>query len=252
MENNQIELFERFYFRQMDEGDRTAFEEKLNTDESFRTDFNAYVLAKEAIEVKEANLLRAQMDKWESEVRPGSTPTSYLGRRWGLLALLFFIVAVAYFSCPSSEDVNLPIGSDWDAYAEVQLRGIERSESVSNVIQNLNQMYLDKNYTGAESMIRGLADSLRDHPEVELVEGLLMYQSQNFKGAKKKFESLRTHPDASFVVTDAAVYFSLLSKARMGNCLQACQAKLQILSEDNNFLYQHQASLLLERLNARE
>ncbi len=254
MEDNQIERFERFYFREMTASEQADFNQKLQTDENLRQEYSSFVLAKEALEQAEAESLREQMNSWEAEVKPGDMPEKpkRKGNRWGLLLFLMVLIVAVYFSCPMSEVNSGSQTSDWEAYAQVHLRGIERSVEDISLTQRLNQLYLDENFSGASELIDTLDDSLRKQPKVKLIEALLMYQSQNFTGAKDKFEEILSDPSAPFMVTDAATYFSLLSSARLNACMSECQLKLKRLSEDNNFLYKNQASLLLHRLEARE
>lgn len=254
MEDYQIERFERFYFRQMTASEQTDFNKELETDEDLRQSYSAFVLAKEAIEQEEANSLREQMKIWDDEVKPGDMPEKprRKNNRWGLLFILMVLIGVAYYSCPTSEGNSVSESSDWQAYAEVHLRGIERSVNDISLSQRLNQLYLDENFPAARDLIDSLNDSLQQQPKVKLIEALLMYQSQNFEGAREKFESIMADPEAPFMVTDAATYFSLLSSARLNSCSTQCQVELKRLSEDDNFLYKNQASMLLHKLEARE
>src|SRR6056297_276804 len=254
MEDDQIELFEQYYFRQMKVAERADFEQKLDDDESFRMNFNAFVLAKEAIEAKEATRLHAQMKDWDREVEPGKMPDdpNNKNRRWGLLLGLLAVIIVVYFSCPASDSASSSMEMNWDSYAQAHIRGIERSADELPKIQDLNQLYLDGNYAGARKFISSLNDSLRKNSEVKLVEALLLYQSKEFEDAQREFESLKSQDQVPFCVKDAASYFFLLTKARLQTCLEDCQANLERFSKDENFLYQKQSSILLQRLKARE
>ncbi|SRR6056297_3705465 len=254
MEDNQIERFERFYFREMTASEQADFNQKLQADENLRQEYGSFILAREALEQAEAKSLREQMNTWEADVKPGNMPEKprRKSNRWGLLLFLLFLIVAVYLSCPISEVNSGSQISDWDAYAQVHLRGIERSVEDISLTQRLNQLYLDENFSGARDFIGTLDDSLRKQPKVKLIEALLMYQSQNFTAAKNKFEEILADRSAPFMVIDAATYFSLLSSARLNSCLSECQLKLKRLSEDDNFLYKNQASLLLHRLEARE
>lgn len=254
MEDNQIEQFEQFYFRKMRADEAVAFEKKLNSDENLSREYSAFVLAKEAIEGAEAQSLRDQMKSWQDEVKPGSTPDApgQKNSRWGLLFLLLALVAIFYFSCPMPSDSVDNSSHDWQAYATVHIRGIERSAEEISPVQRANQMYLDENYEELRAYLAAAEDSLRVDPKMKLLEALLMYQGQNFAGAKEKFELILEAPDVPFMVADAAMYFSLLSQARLDSCGEVCQTQLRQMSEDDNFLYKNQASLLLDRVGTRD
>jgi len=254
MEDYQLEKFEQFYFGQMSGEEKAEFEKELQSDEDLKNGYATFILAKEAIEQGEAERLRSQMSEWDDAVvpPPNSGKPGSKKNRWALLVLFLVIVAIVYVSCPTFTNNSATGQADWDEFAEVQLRGIERSASTENITQRLNQMYLDHNYDGARQFLKNLEDTSRRQAEVELIDALLLYQEQNFEAARVKFESLASNDSIAFIVCDAAKYFSLLSKARMNECDSECMVKLKRLSEDENFIYRDQASLLIDRLRTTE
>lgn len=254
MEDYQLELFERYYFRRMNATQRADFEEELVANESFKLNYSAFVLAKEAIEAKEANRLRAQMNEWAHEVEPGTMPNKPENkyRRWGLLFALLALILVVYFFWPGSTPSEITQKSNWESFAQVHIRGIERSADDQAAIQNLNQFYLDGNYQGAKEYMAEMDGTLQQNPEVKLIQALLLYQANKFKEAQKAFELLKNERSAPFAVTEAASYFALLSKARLNLCLEDCQSELQRLSNDPNYLYQEQALRLSNKLRRQD
>ena len=165
MEDYQLEKFEQFYFDRMGVEEKAEFEKDLQSDENLKTEYATFVLAKEAIEQGEAERLRSQMSEWDDAVVSPSTPNSGKSgsnkNRWALIFLFMIIVALVYVSCPNLKNNSVTGQSDWDEFAEVQLRGIERSATTENIVQKLNQMYLDQNYDGARQFLNNLKDTSR-------------------------------------------------------------------------------------------
>lgn len=254
MEDNQIERLEQFYTGQMEPEEEAAFRRELEKDEELQKQLSAYILAREAVETQHARQLREQMNDWDDK-SPNSSGNGQRNdrRKWGLLLLVLALVAGVYVSCPQSSDLQPGTESaDWDAYAQVQLRGIERSAEEEPSIQVLNQLYVDENYEAARLYKKELPDSLRNTAESRLIEGLLSYQAENFEIAANTFKELLKETDLHYTVEDAAQYFLLLAKIRMEDCSTACMSSLRRYADDDNFLYKKQSSLLLNKIQASE
>ena len=254
MEDNQIERLEQFFSGQMEPDEEATFRRELEKNEELQNQLSAYVLAREAVETQLAQQLREQMNDWEGEQSGASGKAPRNDRRkWGLLLIGIAIIAVVYVSCPQSSDLQPGTKvASWDAYAQVQLRSIERSAGEESSIQVLNQLYVDENYEAARLDMEELPDSLRNTSESRLMEGLLSYQAENFKSAMKTFQNVLNETDLHYTVEDAAQYFLLLSKVRMEECSTSCVSALRHYAEDDDFLYKKQSSLLLNKMQASE
>lgn len=109
--NQHIELFDSYIHHKLDEGERTDFENRLNTDSEFKKEFELYCLLVDGIREKNRQDLKSYMNENKSSMYWGQNiwPRSVNYAAAAVLALFFVMYVMVKKYAPENQNSEMAI-----------------------------------------------------------------------------------------------------------------------------------------------
>ncbi len=238
-----LALFDQYNAGKLTDVEVNSFESRLISDESFKSDYQAYQTIRSGIANTGYEQLRQNIATWEAKL--SEEPSQRKSKNWfglGLAASVSLIIMIGawwmFLSKPSNEEI---FASYYKAYPNVVSDRGDNNELNEGLFE-----YSLKNYQTAENKLNKY---LKDHPE-NLQVLFYLGQSQLAVGNTEKaihvFEELLKK--GQFPLNDATEWYLSLAYLKEGQNIKTIEL-LNLITLDNNHAYGTQAEQLLKTIN---
>lgn len=180
-----LDLFERYYLKQMSDEETTDFLQNLNKNQDASKAYDAFVISKEVVEQKIEASLRAQIQEWQLKVtdrdqkenskiiqleKPQTTTKPVRWIRWVAAAAILFVVGFGYTKYMYVKEYADTLGRDYiEEITALQLRSPGESPEAP-LFDILNKYHND--YTSA----------IKELDKIEPATGAVYSKAQQYIG----------------------------------------------------------------------
>lgn len=233
--------FEKYLLNEMTAEEQSEFENKLQTDENFREQFQIYKettqflelkFSKEAVDFKQ-NLKAIGSNHFGKPVTKKSKVISLQSKWFAVAAMLVVFMGVWYFNQSGN-----PTFSDYNNYNEAHF--IERSDNNQNLV-DAQTFFNAKDYKKASQSFAKIEDLT--NPELQLYYAISLIETNDYTKASVLLTNIS---QGNSVYKEEAIWYMALSSLKQKD-YKTCKKQLELISQDSEKY--NQAQKLLKELD---
>ena len=233
--------FEKYLLNEMTAEEQSEFENKLQTDDNFREQFQIYKETTEFLELKfskdagdfKQNLKAIGSNHFGKPVTKKSKVISLQSKWYAVAAMLVVFMGVWYFNQSGN-----PTFSDYNNYNEAHF--IERSDNNQNLV-DAQTFFNAKDYKKASQSFAKIEDLT--NPELQLYYAISLIESDDYAKASVLLTNIS---QGNSVYKEEAIWYSALSSLKQKD-YKTCKKQLEQISQDSEKY--NQAQKLLKELD---
>ena len=233
--------FEKYLLNEMTAEEQSEFENKLQTDENFREQFQIYKettqflelkFSKEAVDFKQ-NLKVIGSNHFGKLVTKKSKVISLQSKWFAVAAMFVVFMGVWYFNQSGN-----PTFSDYNKYNEAHF--IERSDTNQNLV-DAQTFFNAKDYKKASQSFAKIEDLT--NPELQLYYAISLIETNDYTKASVLLTNIS---QGNSVYKEEAIWYMALSSLKQKD-YKTCKKQLELISQDSEKY--NQAQKLLKELD---
>lgn len=233
--------FEKFLLNEMTAEEQSEFENKLQTDDNFREQFQIYKettqflelkFSKDAVDFKQ-NLKVIGSNHFGKPITKKSKVISLQSKWFAVAAMLVVFMGVWYFNQSGN-----PTFSDYNNYNEAHF--IERSDNNQNLV-DAQTFFNAKDYKKASQSFAKIEDLT--NPELQLYYAISLIESDDYEKASVLLTNIS---QGNSVYKEEAIWYMALSSLKQKD-YKTCKKQLELISQDSEKY--NQAQKLLKELD---
>ena len=247
MENNKdIQLIENYLNHQLGTEERAAFENRLQEDTAFASEFERHQRAHRALDFMIAKNLKEQLMSLEAEEEKViSINRNRRGRRLlfvraAAAAVVLFMVGFYFFNLPQGSMSGSEIAASYYQGPDYSIRGGD--DNSQTILSRGIEALENKEYNEAISTLDSIESNSDSFVQAQYFQAHAYYQSGEYRKAERRFEQVSTGND--MLLQEDAEWYSLLSCLALN---KDCGPKLVPLTEDPDHAYNDQAIAISKR-----
>ncbi len=233
--------FEKYLLNEMTAEEKSEFENKLQTDDNFREQFQIYKettqflelkFSKDAVDFKQ-NLKVIGSNHFGKPITKKSKVISLQSKWFAVAAMLIVFMGVWYFNQSGN-----PTFSDYNNYNEAHF--IERSDTNQNLV-DAQTFFNAKEYKKASQSFAKIEDLT--NPELQLYYAISLIESDDYEKASVLLTNIS---QGNSVYKEEAIWYMALSSLKQKD-YKTCKKQLELISQDSEKY--NQAQKLLKELD---
>lgn len=233
--------FEKYLLNEMTAEEKSEFENKLQTDDNFREQFQIYKettqflelkFSKDAVDFKQ-NLKVIGSNHFGKPITKKSKVISLQSKWFAVAAMLIVFMGVWYFNQSGN-----PTFSDYNNYNEAHF--IERSDTNQNLV-DAQTFFNAKEYKKASQSFAKIEDLT--NPELQLYYAISLIESDDYEKASVLLTNIS---QGNSVYKEEAIWYMALSSLKQRD-YKTCKKQLELISQDSEKY--NQAQKLLKELD---
>ena len=233
--------FEKYLLNEMTAEEQSEFENKLQTDDNFREQFQIYKettqflelkFSKKAVDFKQ-NLKAIGSNHFGKPVSKKSKVISLQSKWFAVAAMLVVFMGVWYFNQSGN-----PTFSDYNNYNEAHF--IERSDNNQNLV-DAQTFFNAKDYKKASQSFAKIEDLT--NPELQLYYAISLIETNDYTKASVLLTNIS---QGNSVYKEEAIWYMALSSLKQKD-YKTCKKQLELISQDSEKY--NQAQKLLKELD---
>lgn len=233
--------FEKYLLNEMTAEEQSEFENKLQTDDNFREQFQIYKettqflelkFSKDAVDFKQ-NLKVIGSNHFGKPITKKSKVISLQSKWFAVAAMLIVFMGVWYFNQSGN-----PTFSDYNNYNEAHF--IERSDTNQNLV-DAQTFFNAKEYKKASQSFAKIEDLT--NPELQLYYAISLIESDDYEKASVLLTNIS---QGNSVYKEEAIWYMALSSLKQKD-YKTCKKQLELISQDSEKY--NQAQKLLKELD---
>lgn len=195
--NNQYDRIEAYLEGRLDEQQKKAFDQELQTNTELRDEFDLFKMSREAVEVEIANDLRQSFKDWQSEdesktvtEKPQLKVVSINRRRWLSMAAAACVFLVAgFFVWNLSNSVSNP-GLAANYYTTPSVSNFRSGADSDTNFQNGLTFYQENKLNEANTTLNNIPSSSPEYTKAQYLVGHIAMQEKNYATAITAFKNV--------------------------------------------------------------
>ena len=233
--------FEKYLLNEMTAEEKSEFENKLQTDDNFREQFQIYKettqflelkFSKDAVDFKQ-NLKVIGSNHFGKPITKKSKVISLQSKWFAVAAMLIVFMGVWYFNQSGN-----PTFSDYNNYNEAHF--IERSDTNQNLV-DAQTFFNAKEYKKASQSFAKIEDLT--NPELQLYYAISLIESDDYEKASVLLTNIS---QGNSVYKEEAIWYMAFSSLKQKD-YKTCKKQLELISQDSEKY--NQAQKLLKELD---
>ncbi|MEO1516796.1 MAG: tetratricopeptide repeat protein [Bacteroidota bacterium] len=230
-EEAMFDKIEAYLLGQLNEADKTAFDQQIQADKELAQEVQVQRLLLEQVETLGALDMKERLQGIQQQVR--KEEINHRRRYWifataaAVLALLLYVFLGPSLQNTSTEQIY---ASHYEPY---QLSFGSRAGGNEQALIQAGSLYTQQRYEQALPLIEQLLESEPDNSRLLLAKGICYMESKDFGKALNTFQQLIDRNDSFYL--QQALWYSALAHLQLGNAIDARKLLERMQGSTENF-----------------